>query len=223
MLAWHFLSDDRRVARNARNGRLSPHAGKPVTPGLRLTVPGTPVPERWGLHASVAPSDALFWAPGLVVCRVMLGGQVVAGDRKVAAQERTVLWMADAGQAVSQWGVTCAREWVERERREGRAVRPESERAIRARELWLSDRRRGAEAMTGAMTGARHVEREMSGDRLAALCYHLVSPNATAYRNVAQRVPGYDRTEAGRAEAETLERLLLALEEHVGASALSGV
>lgn len=212
LLAWHFIGPDRRLAQRALTGGVAaPHSGVLVTPGLKLAVAGRPVPEAWGLHASVSPADALFWARGLVVCRVALGGLVVTGDRKVAAQERTVLWLADATHAVWEWGVWCAREWVARARRRGQVVWPESLAAVQARALWLTDAARGADAIKAAYTGARRVAATHKGDRLAALCSSLVSPSATAHQNVARRAPGWDRTEAGAGETRDLERRLLAL------------
>jgi hypothetical protein len=83
---WHFLNEDRRLA----NGD-----GRKVKVGETYRVEGQPQLCHRGLHASKRLIDALFYAPGPVLCKVQLGGVVVHGDDKAVATERTVLAMAD--------------------------------------------------------------------------------------------------------------------------------
>ena len=99
MKAWHFLREDRRLGYGDR---------RIVEAGETLTVDCRPVLCRAGLHASVSPLDALRYAPGPVVCRVQLGGTIVRGDDKVAATERTVLWMYDSSPVLRHFARACA-------------------------------------------------------------------------------------------------------------------
>ena len=98
MKAWHFVSED-CVLRYGDN-RL-------VEAGT-YSVDCEPVLCRSGLHASVKPLDALWYAPGPVVCRVRMGGYIVVGDDKIAATERTVLWVADISDVLREFARWCA-------------------------------------------------------------------------------------------------------------------
>jgi hypothetical protein len=81
--AWFFCSDDRRL-------RFDDN--RPIVDGETLAVDCEPVLCYQGLHASVRLRDALSYAPGLVLCRVTIGGQVVEGVDKLAGQTRRVEW-----------------------------------------------------------------------------------------------------------------------------------
>src|SRR5690606_21058006 len=111
-VGWHFLDEDRRLRWPLRDGEEPPV----VEPGQTLRVGGTPVPCEWGLHASKQALDALRYAPGPIVCRVRLAGEVVEGDDKAASTERTVLWMADATRTLHEFGLWCAEQALQRER-----------------------------------------------------------------------------------------------------------
>ena len=87
LLAWHFLPADRRLRFGDR--RLA-------EPGRTLTVSPPLLLDSRGLHASVRPIDALSYAPGPILCRVALSGEIIEDGDKVCAEHRTVLWMADA-------------------------------------------------------------------------------------------------------------------------------
>lgn len=88
--AWHFLPNDGRVANHFRHGKKSPFSGHKVSEGEVLVVEGSVVPEIWGLHASKHVVEALFWAAGLVLCKVVLSGKIVKGDKKYCANSRQV-------------------------------------------------------------------------------------------------------------------------------------
>jgi hypothetical protein len=70
--------------------------GREIRVGETLTVDVQPVLCECGLHASENILDALRYASGNVVCEVTLGGVIVVGADKVAAQERTVVRMLDS-------------------------------------------------------------------------------------------------------------------------------
>jgi hypothetical protein len=76
--------------------------GKPIPAiGEWLVFDGVPVPCECGLHASPDAFDALQYAPGNALHKVVLGGKVVKHGEptdKVAAQKRKILATIDAEQ-----------------------------------------------------------------------------------------------------------------------------
>ena len=123
-LYWHFLPDD---------GKLDNGDGREVVVGETLRVEGTPVLCQHGLHASERIIDALHYAPGALVCRIKLGGEIVEGDDKVVAQERTVLWMYDATRVLHEFALWCAEEALKLVDKPD----PRSLEALRIKRLWL--------------------------------------------------------------------------------------
>ena len=86
LLGWHFARADLRLGHGDE---------REIRVGETLTVePPIELCER-GLHASVRPLDALKYASESIACRVRLSGQVIAGEDKAVATERTVLVMVD--------------------------------------------------------------------------------------------------------------------------------
>ena len=96
ILAWHFLPYDRRMRY---------HDSMLVEPGYIYTAHGPLKMCRWGMHASVRAIDALGYAPGSIVCRVRVWGDIERCKDKLVARHREVLWMADAKRAL--WLFAC--------------------------------------------------------------------------------------------------------------------
>ena len=86
MKAWHFVQPDKRLGYD--DNRI-------IRVGRTYKVKGKPVLCEHGLHASVRLIDALNYAPSAILTRVELGGEIIKGDDKIVATERTVLWMGD--------------------------------------------------------------------------------------------------------------------------------
>jgi len=98
--AWHWLEDDRKLGYDDR---------RPVVDGLTLKMkpdarvscpPGDamkPEPCIRGMHASEYLGDTLIHAPGLVLCRVAVWGQLAYSDDddKFCGTHRHVLWSID--------------------------------------------------------------------------------------------------------------------------------
>ena len=82
MEAWYFSAADRRL----RYGD-----NRPIEIGATHTVNCTPELCARGLHASECAFDALQYAPGPVIWRVRLSGEIVHGRDKSAATERTYI------------------------------------------------------------------------------------------------------------------------------------
>jgi hypothetical protein len=70
--------------------------GRPVVIGETLRVkPPLKLCKR-GLHGSLHPFDALHYAPGTFLYRCRYSGEIIFGDDKLCATERTALAMVDA-------------------------------------------------------------------------------------------------------------------------------
>ena len=101
MKAWHFLPEDKKL----RYGKRTL-----VTEGLELRVEPPLVMCKRGLHASKLLMDALVYAPGPVVCRVEVGGEIIKQDDKLVAEKRKVLWMLDATKILHEFACRCAED-----------------------------------------------------------------------------------------------------------------
>lgn len=101
--AWHFLRDDCRTYYKPGDvivpGKTYKHKGR-----LRLC--------DSGLHASVNILDALDYAHGHVICRVRMSGDIIYGEDKLVASERTVLWMYNCEDVLREFARWCALEVV---------------------------------------------------------------------------------------------------------------
>jgi len=102
-LGWHF----------ARAGnRLNYDDGRPIIIGETHTVQGQLKLCEWGLHASKRILDALQYAPGPVIYRVRLSGEILVGNDKMCATERTYLWGYDATEILRAFARRCALDVV---------------------------------------------------------------------------------------------------------------
>jgi hypothetical protein len=96
VMAWHFVGDTLRD-------------GRPVPPdGEWLEHDGDLVLCESGLHASEHPFDALRYAPGLILCRVELGGRITRGNDKLVAEHRRIVARLDATDLLRQFARSCA-------------------------------------------------------------------------------------------------------------------
>src|SRR5271166_2489040 len=84
ILAWHFVGD------KLRNGAPIP------ADGVTLRFRGRLIMCESGFHASRRIIDALSYAPGDTVCRVLIGGETIEEPDKLVASERSILWRLDA-------------------------------------------------------------------------------------------------------------------------------
>ena len=103
ILAWHFVGDTLRD-------------GSPVPKdGVWLKYNGPVVLCSSGLHASLNPFDALQYAPGATLCRVVLRGEIVTADDKIAAPERKIIARMDAtamlGYFARMQALSCVHQW----------------------------------------------------------------------------------------------------------------
>ena len=128
VLAWHFLASDKKMAHRKQTV---------VKDGKTYRFQGQLALCKSGLHASILPLDAIKYAPGCVVCRVAMSGDILYGDDKLCATRRKVLWMADATHTLHSFACWCATQALERERSAGREPDQRLWAAIAAKEAWL--------------------------------------------------------------------------------------
>jgi hypothetical protein len=134
VLAWHWLADDGRMARTAE--RVEAGAIYSLPDSERVAV------CRRGLHGSERALDALEHAPGALVCRVEIWGNIDRLDledtKKLAGRHRRVLWMADATQALNEFACDVAETALVAERDAGREPDPRSWDAIVVKRRWIT-------------------------------------------------------------------------------------
>ena len=91
-LGWHFLPQDGRLyglGQLPESKRVLVEAGQTYHVELPLVL------CEHGLHASKRALDALQYAPGPIICRVRLAGDILEDTDKACATERLVLWMVE--------------------------------------------------------------------------------------------------------------------------------
>ena len=168
LLAWHFLPADRRLRFGDRTL---------VEPGQTLTVEPPLKPGSRGLHASVRPIDALFYAPGPILCRVALSGEILEDKDKVCAEHRTVLWMADATRALHLF----ACDEAERALQIAKVDEPRCAAAIKTKRRWLD-----GEATDQELDAARAAAWDAAWDAARAAAWAAARAAAWAAAREAQ-------------------------------------
>jgi len=98
-LCWHFLSDDKRL-------RWGNRAVVKVGKTYRATGPLEPCQN--GMHGSEKILDALNYAPGSVICRVEIWGEVQQDGDKMVGRYRRVLKMVDGEKILREFARKCA-------------------------------------------------------------------------------------------------------------------
>ena len=127
-IGWHFLPENGKLAHNPRR-----NGGKPVETGVPLPqYKSKPIACERGYHASLRAIDALQYAPGPLVSRVELTGEVVEQHDKTCAQGRThISPIIDVSRELRLFAAWCARQALMAERKAGREPDPRSWQAVR--------------------------------------------------------------------------------------------
>jgi hypothetical protein len=194
MRAWHF------VGAELRDGRPVPADGE------TLVHDGPLVMCESGLHASRRLIDALQYAPGSTVCRVELGGEIIQGDDKLVARERTILWRVDADTILRDFARRCALDVIHLWAapavvREYLTTGDESLRAAAWDEAWDAAR---AAARAAARTAARDAARAEAWDAARAAAWAAAR---TAARTAARDAAWAEARDAARAAARAAARV----------------
>lgn len=126
MNGWHFIRLDRKLGygdnRIVKTGRVYK-----VKKDRNLEM------CKYGLHASKRLIDALRYAPGPVVCRVELRGEIEHDEDKSVAYERKVLSILDATNILHEFACRCAEDALKLVKNPD----PRSIAAIKAKRDWL--------------------------------------------------------------------------------------
>ena len=101
MKGWHFLKE---------NKKLGYGDNRVVQAGKTCRVPKDRplVLCSYGVHASKRIIDALQYAPGPIICRVELKGEILHDSDKSVAYERHVIGMIDGADILHKFGRLCA-------------------------------------------------------------------------------------------------------------------
>jgi hypothetical protein len=156
--AWHWLRADKRL-------NYPPHEDVDVGKAFRVEPPLS-LCNR-GLHASIRAIDALQYAPGPIVCRVSVWGEAIHGDDKLCAENRLVIWMADATNVLHAFACDVAEEALNRERLAGREPDARSWKAIAMKRAWLKGEAT-AEKLAAAWAAAWAAAGDAAGDAARA-------------------------------------------------------
>lgn len=193
MLAWHFLSEDKRLG----NGD-----GRVVEVGATLECKGDPVLCDNGMHGSVRLIDALRYASGPIVCRVKIEGDVIEGDDKLCGRRRTVLWMLDATQILHEFACQCTEDALALvEQPDARSVE-----VIAAKRKWLKGEITDKE-LDAAWTASWAAAQEAAWGARAAADAALAAARAASESAVAAaRSAALEAAEAAVAVALAAER-----------------
>ena len=97
LIGWHFST-----------GRLGYGDDREIVIGETHEVSGPLELCARGLHASEQILDALGYAPGSILCRVRLHGEILRGEDKACATRRTYLTKIDATGILREFARKCA-------------------------------------------------------------------------------------------------------------------
>ena len=101
--AYYFSNEDKTL----RHGD-----GRKIRKGRTHKVRGRIKMCKYGLHGSVKCLDALCYAPGPIIWRVELNGDIIEGDDKIVASERTYIDWIDATDVLRKFTRMCALDVV---------------------------------------------------------------------------------------------------------------
>ena len=120
---WHFVPKNLKLA----------HSGEPVELGRTYRVEGQIIPCENGLHGSIRLLDALTYASSSILTRCAYAGEIVHERDKLAASERTIVWIGDIEPLLHE--AACV--FAEGALRIANVTDPRSWAAIEAKRKWL--------------------------------------------------------------------------------------
>ena len=170
MLGWHFLAADRRLQFGERES---------VEAGRTYTAEGPLVLCRNGMHASIRALDALRYAPGPIVCRVRLGGEIIHDTDKSVARSRRVLWLADATTILHEFALSVATGALCLQEARGEFTDPRSWAALGVKARWLRGEATARE-LDAAGDAAWAAARDAAGDAAWAAAWDAAGDAAKA-------------------------------------------
>jgi hypothetical protein len=158
ILAWHFLRDDRKFGYGDGNKAVTGQIFY-VDPPIEMC--------RWGLHGSEKIRDALSYAPGSQIGRVILSGESIKGDSKIVATQREYLWIVDATNLLHEFACDIAEKALNDRKAKGHQIDSRSTNVIQVKRKWLLGLATGQElaaARDAAMDAAWYASRAAAWD-----------------------------------------------------------
>ena len=149
ILAWHWTN-----GRKLRDGTL-------LRVGRVYRLPEGQQPRMCdvGYHGSRRIIDALGYAPGAMLSRVELRGQIIEDTDKLCASERKVLWVLDCERLLHEFACACAERALRHERKAGREPDARSCEAVRIKRKWMTGKATDDE-LAAARDAARAAARD---------------------------------------------------------------
>ena len=163
IIAWHFLPD---------NGLTANDEGKRPVVGKTMKVKPPVVLCSHGYHASINIMDALGFAPGAMVQRVAMWGDVQRGGDKLVASNRTCLSLVDGTRTLHEFACWCAEGALTNERNAGREPDVACWKAIEVKRLWL-DSKATDKDLAAAWDAAWDAARDAQARHLSAMIGNL--------------------------------------------------
>ena len=185
VLAWHWAKALR-----------TQYSNEPIVAGQTLTATGPLSLCNNGMHASLCPLDALQYAPGAMLCRVELSGDVLTGNDKLCARSRKVLWIANADHMLHEFACLCAERALKRAKVED----ARSWRAIEVKRLWLAGKATDAE-LAAASAAASAAAYAAASAAASAAAYAAAWDAASAAASAAARDAAWDAASAAARDA----------------------
>ena len=103
--AYYFSNKEKRL----RHGD-----GRKIRKGVTHTFQGEPRLCCQGLHGSIKPLNALRYAPGPIIWKVELSGEMDIGDDKISAQNRKYIEGIDGTELLRKFARMCALDVVDK-------------------------------------------------------------------------------------------------------------
>ncbi len=142
--------------------RTVPRTNEPLEVGRTYRQAGPLVLCQKGLHGSIKLRDALSYASSSILTRCSFSGEILHGDDKLCATERTVLWIGDIEPILHE--AACI--FAEGALRVAKVTDPRSWAAIEAKRKWLRGEitaKELAAAGAAAWDAARDAARDAAG------------------------------------------------------------
>ena len=193
VLGWHFLNGDGRLAYgNRQHVRVGEwlYVGEP----LRIC--------EVGLHASSRLIDALNYAPGPILCRVELAGELIEQDDKFCASQRRVIAMADASALLHEFACLAAESVLHNIKNPAHLAAARA--AIDTKRLWVADQ--ASNAQLSAAWSAAGSAAAWSAEAAEAAAAAAARSAAWSARAAAARAAAWSAEAAAAAAAAAAAR-----------------
>ncbi len=195
ILCWHYLASSGMTA-NGENLLVVAGQTLKVKPPVELC--------EHGYHASISALDALQYAPGMILQRCVLWGDVEHGQDKLVASNRTCLWVVDATNAILEFACWCAEQAFDEIRKIGLEPDQRSVHAVNVVRLWI-EHKATKEELNAADAAAYAAARAARAAADAATAAAADAADAAAYAAAYAARAARAAARAARAAADAAD------------------